>query len=750
MPLLRNIIATELENNIIQDRNFLISSQIAADQACDPCCKLEHHLDTDSDNQELEGCNKQIQCTTSTSAEILQEQEKAPAGDKECTNFRVSNEICEWEELNPALQSFIPPDDGFTYVITEFVSLSTESFPGSPKYAYKATVRINAVSADSAKSWMQKMMIHSRCTYRHTKGRQVGLKRVMYKALMHCQHKRKILSVKQQQISAEAKSKNSRKILIHDNRQKKTECPSKMTLTVNILTKMDKMRSKNKPFLLTHPTVVQITFNHNHPIDSAHVLSFRPVAPETKEIFYELFRKGHTASSFHWHETKLYLDGGEDQILLADRAFNPTKPDISRLYGEWQKKELGHDNGKLMFDKLQTEIAAYNDACGELGGKAEFQCFEAAVEVSDSCDSDTSDFDSPPRKKKRKRHHHNREKPMIIAICTPLMGRVHKHIQQAGEMVFCDSTSTLDRFNTSLFILSTSHPSGGMPLAVMITSDEKEETILQGLNMLKKVLPKEAFCGRGVKQGPTVTMTDDSLAERNALHSVWPGTQLLLCVFHFLQAKWTWLHDGQNRIANEDRSFLIAKTKMLVYADTEDQLFRFYNQFQQCDIVKKYPRYLGYIKSQWDRRQEWAICYRKKLLLRGNQTNNYAEAGIRILKDLVFSRVKAYNLVQMFSFVTECLELYYIRKILSVAHNRFDRHISLKFQGLKCAGISLAQVQKLDEVKMKEEDRERKTERERREERERAQIRERVRMEFREKRREEDRERERRRGGIYY
>lgn len=117
-----------------------------------------------------------------------------------------------------------------------------------------------------------------------------------------------------------------------------------MTITVNIPTKKDKMRSGNKPFLLTHPTVVQITFNHNHPIDSAHVLSFRPIAPETKEIFSELFRKGHTASSaYHWHETKLYLDGGEDQILLADRAFNPTKADLSRLYSEWQKKELRSD-----------------------------------------------------------------------------------------------------------------------------------------------------------------------------------------------------------------------------------------------------------------------------------------------------------------------------------------------------------------------------------------------------------------------
>ena len=67
----------------------------------------------------------------------------------------------------------------------------------------------------------------------------------------------------------------------------------------------------------------------------------------------------HCRRHYHWHETKLYLDGGDDQTLLADRATNPTKSDISRLYAEWQKKELGNDNEKGMFDKLQAEIDAY-------------------------------------------------------------------------------------------------------------------------------------------------------------------------------------------------------------------------------------------------------------------------------------------------------------------------------------------------------------------------------------------------------
>lgn len=84
------------------------------------------------------------------------------------------------------------------------------------------------------------------------------------------------------------------------------------------------------------------------------------------------------------------------------------------------------------------------------------------------------------------------------------------------------------------------------------------------------------------------------------------------------------------------------------------------------------------------------------LLVRGNHTNNYSEAGFRILKDLIFSRVKAYNHDQMFSFITESLELYYIRKVLSAAHNRIDRYISIKFQGLKCANISHEHIRQLD------------------------------------------------------
>ena len=73
--------------------------------------------------------------------------------------------------------------------------------------------------------------------------------------------------------------------------EKKTGWPSKLKFTVTVPTKRDKIASGKRSYFVTHPTILNITFNHNHPIDSAHALSFRDVSSDTKEKFFELFRK---------------------------------------------------------------------------------------------------------------------------------------------------------------------------------------------------------------------------------------------------------------------------------------------------------------------------------------------------------------------------------------------------------------------------------------------------------------------------
>ena len=70
-----------------------------------------------------------------------------------------------------------------------------------------------------------------------------------------------------------------------------------------------------------------------------------------------------------------------------------------------------------------------------------------------------------------------------------------------------------------------------------------------------------------------------------------------------------------------------------------------------------YPWFIQHVNSYWPRRHKWAIYFRQHLLIRDNQTKNYAEAGIKILKEIVFSHVKAYNVIEMVSFITDTMDL---------------------------------------------------------------------------------------------
>jgi len=64
--------------------------------------------------------------------------------------------------------------------------------------------------------------------------------------------------------------------------------------------------------------------------------------------------------------------------------------------------------------------------------------------------------------------------------------------------------------------------------------------------------------------------------------------------------------------------------------------------------------------------------FRRDIITKGNNTNNYAEACIRILKEIILNRTKAYNVVALVEFICYVWEEYLILKILDHAHNRRD------------------------------------------------------------------------------
>ena len=101
---------------------------------------------------------------------------------------------------------------------------------------------------------------------------------------------------------------------------------------------------------------------------------------------------GHSASSArHVHERLLHEAEMNKQVVLADRAQNPNRQDVYRLYDKWRLGSYGSDNGKGLFEKLQQAVDTYNSQNENEnggGGQAVLQWYDTGKgqtsEVSDS------------------------------------------------------------------------------------------------------------------------------------------------------------------------------------------------------------------------------------------------------------------------------------------------------------------------------------------------------------------------------
>ena len=74
----------------------------------------------------------------------------------------------------------------------------------------------------------------------------------------------------------------------------------------------------------------------------------------------------------------------------------------------------------------------------------------------------------------------------------------------------------------------------------------------------------------------------------------WSDSQQLLCTFHFLQRKWTWLFDSHNKIQHTDRAILLNTVKAIVYAKTVPELEQKYKEFK---AVQKYPTFIQHVSN---------------------------------------------------------------------------------------------------------------------------------------------------------
>ena len=268
-----------------------------------------------------------------------------------------------------------------------YEELSKGDFVGAPSTCFQSKFYINVQTEDAARLTKFEQKTHT--TYRILKGSKTLGSILLFKTVKHCQHFRKY----------DPAGKVPKRL--ESLRQKKTECPSQLILRVY----SKRPTVVKKLPVPDHLCEVDIIYDHDHPIDSAHTLSFRDVSEDTQEMFYEYFSMEHSvASARHEHELRLQLSSSESflaETLLADRATNPNVQDVSRLFAAWRMQQHGPDSGQDMFDRLEKEVKTYNDTHSDDGGKAIIQCCSSQVtEKAETSQSQSS----------------SRGKPLILAI----------------------------------------------------------------------------------------------------------------------------------------------------------------------------------------------------------------------------------------------------------------------------------------------------------------------------------------------
>ena len=108
--------------------------------------------------------------------------------------------------------------------------------------------------------------------------------------------------------------------------------------------------------------------------------------------------------------------------------------------------------------------------------------------------------------------------------------------------------------------------------------------------------------------------------------------------------------------------------KKILYSLSNSEMDMHYSEFKES-FYRSYPLLHKHFELLWERRQYWALSFRVGLPMRSNNTNNYIERSFGILKDIIFARTQAYNIVQVFQFVIMSMERFYARRLLGIAHN---------------------------------------------------------------------------------
>lgn len=502
------------------------------------------------------------------------------------------------------------------FITENFGLLETLDYESEEKYTAKFRLKADKNESQERYAHVINEFVQSFSTFTKTswivRKSYPVLKRLLFRKIYTCQH------------SSFNKKSAKNKLPRGQN------CIAKIDVTIK---KVNKDTIRNDKLLIDGFNVlVTIVFDHSHRVYVGEALNLLKCSQETEIAFKKYFNDGMTPSAAkNYNELNImdkYADTTVNGIeMLANSQINPSENHVYYMYNKWRSEKYGDRNECNLPEILEGKIHTLKNKGFEISLK---------------------------------------QNPRIIVIITPIMKRVFLS-SVYEDMIFVDTTSSCDQTSSSVTLVFTSHKIGGLPLACAIHTEQNESNYTLVFSAIKEAMENNEA---DKKFEPQIVMTDDSTAERNALRTIFPDARLLLCAFHVCQAFWRWLCVADHKVDIMKRQSIMIRFRNILFATDPQDAEKLYDELTADDFVTRIPALLSYLRNLWKRRLEWCISYRLDLVTRGNNTNNITEASIRILKDVVLQRCKAFNACALVEFITSIFENYCQRRIISYANTR--------------------------------------------------------------------------------
>lgn len=86
-------------------------------------------------------------------------------------------------------------------------------------------------------------------------------------------------------------------------------------------------------------------------------------------------------------------------------------------------------------------------------------------------------------------------------------------------------------------------------------------------------------------------------------------------------------------------------------------------------FLPTYEKWGVYLENMWSYKEMWCHVFSNERM-KGHHNNNFSEVSVRIFKDNVLPRVKAYNAITVLDFCATTLESDYCRRLQEFVNER--------------------------------------------------------------------------------